>query len=110
VRCPKGTVPLGGSAVADSSPDLRVNVSASLPFGPIWGGAVKNSSAVATTFHVTAVCARRPAGYRQVTSAEATNPAGRQTRVAATCPTGTMPLGGGGFTSSSDTADNMNGT
>ena len=39
-----------------------------------------------------------------------TNPAGLQTRAAATCPTGTVPLGGGGFTSSSDTADNMNAT
>ena len=110
VRCPKGTVPLGGSAFADSSPQARVNVSASFPFGAVWGAAVKNSSDVATTFHVTAVCAKQPKGYRQLQSKVVANPALRQTQAAATCPQGTMPLGGGGFTSSAGTDVTMNGT
>src|SRR5207245_5843406 len=33
-----------------------------------------------------------------------------ESRAAATCPAGTMPLGGGGVTSSSSTDNNMNGT
>ncbi len=108
--CPKHTVPLGGGVIADSSPDLRVNVSASGPFGPDWAGAVKNSSAVATTFHVSAICAHKPKGYRQVESPQVTNPAGVQSKAVATCPQGTRPLGGGGFTSSASTDNNMNGT
>jgi hypothetical protein len=47
-RARKRTVPLGGGVFADSSPGLRVNVSASAPFGGLWGGAVKSSSAIAT--------------------------------------------------------------
>jgi hypothetical protein len=110
VRCPKGTVPLGGSAFADSSPQARVNVSASFPIGAVWGGAVKNSSTTESTFHVTAVCAKPPKGYRVVPSKVVANPSLRQTQASATCPTGTMPLGGGGFTSSAGTDVTMNGT
>jgi hypothetical protein len=109
-RCPKGTVPIGGGVFVNTSPDLRVNVSASGPFGPIWGGAVKNSSTVASTFRVTAICAKRPQGYRVVESRIVSNPAGTQSKAVATCPTGTKPLGGGGFTSSESTDVNMNGT
>ncbi len=110
VRCPKRTVPIGGSVFASSSPDLRVNVSASLPFGPVWGGTVKNSSGVATTFSVAAICAARPQGYRVVTSAEVPNPPNSVTRATAKCPVGTMPLSGGGETSSSSTDVTMNST
>jgi hypothetical protein len=108
--CPKGTVPIGGGVFVNTSPDLRVNVSASAPFGPFWAGDVKNSSTVDSTFRVTAICAKRPKGYRQVESRSIANPAGTQSKAAATCPTGTMPLGGGGFTSSASTDINMNGT
>jgi hypothetical protein len=110
VVCPKATVPIGGSVFVQSSPDLRVNVSASFPFGGFWAGSVKNSSDTASTFAVVGVCANRPPGYRVVHSAVVVNPAGTQSRAAATCPAGTMPLGGGGVTSSSSTDNNMNGT
>ena len=110
VVCPKATVPIGGSVFVQSSPELRVNVSASFPFGGFWAGSVKNSSDTASTFAVVAVCAHRPAGYRIVDSATVANPAFTQSRAAATCPAGTLPLGGGGATSSSSTDNNMNGT
>jgi hypothetical protein len=110
VRCPKSLVPIGGSVFASSSPDLRVNVSASFPFGPVWGGTVKNSSAVATTFSVTAICATRPQGYRVVTSAVVPNPPNTLSQATVKCPVGTMPLSGGGETSSSSTDVNMNST
>jgi hypothetical protein len=110
VRCPKRTVPIGGGVFASSSPDLRVNVSASFPFGPVWGGTVKNSSSVATTFSVTAVCAARPQGYRVVTSPQVPNPPNTISQATAKCPAGTMPLSGGGETSSSSTDVNMNST
>jgi hypothetical protein len=87
-----------------------VNVSASAPFGAFWAGAVKNSSTTGSTFRVTAICAKRPQGYRVIQSPIVTNPAGTQTKAVATCPTGTMPLGGGGFTGSESTDVNMNGT
>ena len=69
VVCPKATVPIGGSVFVQSSPELRVNVSASFPFGGFWAGSVKNSSDTASTFAVVAVCAKRPTGYRVVQSA-----------------------------------------
>jgi len=109
VSCPTGTVPLGGGAIAQS-PSIRANVSSSFPSGRTWVGDVKNGSGTATTFQVEVICAKRPKGYRQVESRIVSNPAGTQSKAVATCPSGTMPLGGGGFTSSEGTDANMNGT
>jgi len=94
VRCPTGTVPLGGG-VASASPSIRVNVSSSFPSGRTWVGDIKNGSGAATTFQVDVICAKRPAGYRVVRSPNAVNRSGSQTRAVATCPVGTKPLGGG---------------
>lgn len=110
VPCPKATVPIGGSVFADSSPELRVNVSGSFPFGGFWAGEVTNSSTTSTTFEVVAVCANRPTGYKVVHSASVANPALAQSQAATTCPAGTMPLGGGGAPASSSTDITMNGT
>lgn len=48
VRCPTGTVPLGGGATS-ASPSIRVNVSSSFPSGRTWVGDIKNGSDAATT-------------------------------------------------------------
>jgi hypothetical protein len=95
VRCPTGTVPLGGGATT-ASPSTRVNVSSSFPSGRAWVGDVKNGSGSATTFRVEVICAKRPKGYTVVRSANTLNPSGSKTRAVATCPAGTKPLGGGG--------------
>jgi hypothetical protein len=50
----------------------------------------------------------KPVGYKIVSKQFAAK-AGVESG-GATCPAGTMPLGGGGFTSSSSTDNNMNGT
>lgn len=94
VRCPTGTVPLGGGATS-ASPSIRVNVSSSFPSGRTWVGDIKNGSGAATTFQVDVICAKRPTGYRVVWSPNAVNRSGSQTRAVATCPVGTKPLGGG---------------
>jgi hypothetical protein len=59
---------------------------------------------------VTAVCAARPQGYRVVTSPQVPNPPNTISQATAKCPAGTMPLSGGGETSSSSTDVNMNST
>ena len=95
VRCPTGTVPLGGGVIAQS-PSIRANVSSSFPSGRTWVGDVKNASGTATTFQVEVICAKRPTGYTVARSPNTMNPPVTQTRAVATCPAGTKPLGGGG--------------
>jgi hypothetical protein len=51
---------------------------------------------------------KAPPGYTVVNSGAVDNPAGRQTRGTATCPTGTVVLGGGVYSSSGDTSINLN--
>jgi len=48
------------------------------------------------------VCAKKPAGWAQVSSAYKSNPAGTATTVSVKCPAGMNVLGGGPFNSSSD--------
>lgn len=95
VKCPSGTVPLGGGAIV-SSPSTRANVGSTFPSGRTWFGDIKNASGTATTFQVEVICAKRPKDYTVVRSANTLNPSGSQTRAVATCPAGTKPLGGGG--------------
>jgi hypothetical protein len=49
-----------------------------------------------------------PPGYTVATSGDITAPAGAQTDGAATCPSGTVPFGGGAFVSSSSLSVNIN--
>ena len=49
-----------------------------------------------------------PPGYTVATSGDITAPAGAQTHGFATCPSGTVPFGGGAFVSSSSLSVNIN--
>jgi hypothetical protein len=109
VRCPTGTVPLGGGVIAQS-PSIRANVASSFPSGRSWFGDVKNGSGTATTFQVEVICAKRPKGYTVVRSPNAVNRSGSQTRSVATCPAGTKPLGGGGISIDSSVFVDMHST
>jgi len=109
VRCPSGTVPLGGGAIV-SSPSTRASVGSTFLSGGAWFGDIKNASGAATTFQVAVVCAKRPQGYTVVRGANVMNPVGTQARAVATCPVGTMPIGGGGTSNAFSSFVNMNRT
>jgi hypothetical protein len=107
LNCPAGTVPWGGGAVT-SEPGPMVNLSASFPDGRTWIVRLNNATADLASFQVEVVCAKRPAGYTVVQGTTQLLPPLLQAGAVATCPTGTKPLGGGGFTSSGNTSVNLN--
>jgi hypothetical protein len=109
VDCPTGTVPLGGGVLISSS-DLHANVNSSFPNGNSWFADVNNASGAATTFRVFVICAKAPRLYQVVQTADVSGPAGSQAQAIATCPTGTVPYGGGAISRTGDAKVNMNST
>jgi hypothetical protein len=107
--CPGGTVPWGGGVITES-PDPAVVVSDSFPDTGSWLADVSNPTGSDTAFQVSVVCARRPAGYAIVQGTGVTLPRMMEAGATATCPAGTHPLSGGGFTTSgATTAINSSG-
>jgi hypothetical protein len=109
VTCPRGRVPLSGSAAIDSL-DPFTSVNGSFPQGRQWVADVDNFSDNDVTFEVEAVCARPPTGYSVVNGPLAPSPGGTQASSEAECPPGTKPLGGGVATSSNGLDSNINST
>jgi hypothetical protein len=107
INCPAGTVPWGGGAVT-SEPGPLVNLASSFPDGHTWIVRLNNATEDPASFQVEVVCASRPAGYTVVQGTTELLPPLVQAGALATCPTGTKPLGGGGFTSSGNTSVNLN--
>jgi hypothetical protein len=99
-------VPLSGGVVIGSS-DVAANINASDPSGTEWVSYVNNGTASATLFTVYAVCAVPNFSY-SVQSTSVDNPAGTQTEVTASCPSGTKVVGGGEENTSYDRAVNVN--
>ena len=100
--CPAGTVPWGGGVITES-PDPAVVVADSFPDTGSWLADVSNPTGSDTAFQVQVVCARRPAGYTIVSGNSVTLGPMLEAGATETCPAGTHPLGGGGFTTSGDT-------
>jgi hypothetical protein len=98
-HCAIGTVPLGGGVTVLSS-DPLVSVNSSFPVAGGWDADVSNASASDTTFTVSVICAAKPAHYKVVQHQPVSNPAATHTTVAATCPAGSRPLGGGAASNS----------
>lgn len=109
VACPTGTVPLGGGVLVLSS-DPLVSVNSSFPAQGRWFADVNNASANDTTIRAMVTCASKPAHYKVVQRLGLANPAGTHTTVAATCPTGTRPLGGGAASNSESLFVNVSST
>lgn len=109
VTCPKGTVPLGGGGFA-SSGSTAVAINTSIPLAKGWRVDVNNGSTGTNMATAYAVCGKKPAGYAQVAGTPTTIGAGVQAAASAVCPSGTLVLGGGGFSSSGSTATNLNTT
>jgi hypothetical protein len=96
--CPAGTFVLGGGEDAADGSGGAVN--SSYPADNGWQVRVDNTSGLADTFTVYAVCSPEPSGYEVVASDRVTNPAGAHSKLGASCPAGTNVLGGGGSSSS----------
>jgi len=107
--CPIGTVPLGGGVVITSN-DVHATVNSSFPNGTSWIADVNNASGTATTFRVFAICSKAPRNYQVVQTPDAAGAAGTQATAFASCPTGTVPYGGGGVSRSPLTSVNLNST
>jgi len=112
VDCPSGTVPWGGGAEIDEN-TLGANLNSSYGYsgeaGSGWLAAVNNTTDSNLNFSVYAVCADQPASYKIVTGATQDDPAGSRAGTYAACPKGTVSLGGGGASKSSDTSVSLNG-
>jgi hypothetical protein len=107
VNCPFPLVPLGGGVFQTSArTNASVNSSAPTPTG--WAADVNNGDSFNTLFTVTAICARAPKLYTQVSSNGVPNPPGSQTESFAQCPQGTRPLSGGAQSSSFSLSVNVN--
>jgi hypothetical protein len=107
VDCPFPLVPLGGG-VFDTSARVTANVNSSAPTATGWAADVNNGDSSNTLVTVTAICARRPKLYAQVSSDGVQNPPGAQTESVATCPKGMKPLSGGPQSSSFSLLVNVN--
>ena len=109
VTCPTGTKVLGGGGIS-SSLDLAVNINSSIPQDNGWAIAMNNESTSSESFNIYAVCAKvfYRTAYSIVTGAHVTNTAGTETSWYVPCPAGESAVGGGGLSSSTSTAVNMN--
>jgi hypothetical protein len=106
VRCPAGTVVLGGGAVV-AVPSVSVTLHSSHPIkdGSGWVAVVDNSSGADASFTVQAVCATAPAQYAVMETSKRTAHAGATSAPGAQlCPGLERPFGGGVVQSSTSTA------
>jgi len=97
----------GGPYVNSTSLSVNLNGSFPLTGGKGWEAIINNASASDTSFSVYAVCAQKPTGYRIVSRVHSV-PVGSQGPFAARCGGTSVPVGGGGFLSSSSTSANLN--
>lgn len=108
-ECPAGTVVWGGG-VFNASTSVLASVNSSWPYNRRgWQAWVSNASGADTTFHVFAVCAPQPAGYRIVRETFH-NPSALHSSGSVFCPPAAVPLGGGAFSYSVDVYVNINST
>jgi hypothetical protein len=108
VGCPSGVVVGGG--VLSSSGSTAVNINTLIPSGTSgWRADMNNATASANSFTVWAICRNtKPGGYSVQVGSAVDNPSGAQTRVQVACPGNSVPLSGGVFSSSGNTAVNLN--
>ena len=108
VTCPSGKVPLGGGVFFSSS-SVSANINSSYPSGSGWAADVNNGTTAASSFTVYAVCGKAPKKYAVVGGPSTTvNPGAQTAGIAATCATGSKPLGGGLFSNTFSLAANVN--
>src|SRR5262249_42330025 len=82
----------------------------SIPLTKGWRVDANNASTGDDTVTAYAVCGKKHAGYAQVSGIATTVNASSQGSADASCPTGTLVLSGGAFSSSGSTQVNLNST
>ena len=108
VTCPARKQPSGGG-VFNESGGFPSAINSSYPSGQSWDVDVNNPTSISGGFIVFAVClAKSPSPLYKVVTAAAVATNGAQTTGLVTCPTKTVVIGGGAFSSSSSTAVNFN--
>jgi hypothetical protein len=113
--CPVGTKVLGGGGFM-SNGYATTNINSSWPeerflYPPTywWVLTVNNASTDDNFVYAFAVCGKLP-NYYLAQGSNFTNPAGAQTFASVTCPATTTVIGGGIYSSSPSTADNIGST
>jgi hypothetical protein len=92
VSCSSGVVWGGGTG--DLTPVFGEGIVSSLPSGTSWFAQYDNQSTATRNWAVDVICAKKPAGYKQVFKG-ANNPNNALTTATVTCPTGTVVYSGG---------------
>jgi hypothetical protein len=105
-RCPRGTKAFGGG-VLSSSGSLQVNVGATIVNTHGWFASENNDSSGGGTINAFAICGKLR-GYATVVGATVLNPANSQTFSFASCPPGSVVIGGGVNTSAINGGANVN--
>src|SRR5262249_17789265 len=111
--CPAGTVVLGGgaySSVGDPSVGVNMNTNLPLPSSRSWRVDMNNPVPVIATTDNYPTCATAPRRYVPVFGPNGTAPVGAHQVAGASCPTGTVPAGGGAFGNLGSTALNIAST
>src|SRR5262249_35504497 len=104
VSCPAKTVPLGGGSFS-SSRTTGVALNTTEPVGRGWQVDMNNQSAFAANVSPVVICAKKPRGYRVITSDTVTNLALERTvAITKACPKQTVLIGGGAHSSSTNVA------
>jgi hypothetical protein len=100
--CPSGTVSVAGGGTG-SGEQTYDGLDASAPYGTNgWRVYLSAAGPDSQAGNVDVVCATKPTGWAQISSAYKANPADTATNVKVKCPSGTLVLSGGPFNSSSD--------
>ena len=102
--CPTGTVVWGGGVAETLSDPAGASLSVSSPTAKTgWFGRANNPTSDDSSFSVDAQCAKKPAGYAIVVKAVTDKP-GSPRGATATCPAGTVVIGGGADSGSTSLA------
>jgi hypothetical protein len=109
--CPAGTVVWGGGTYNSASTSLAAAVNGTYPLASKrgWQVDVTNASGGDSTFYAYAICAAQPSGYK-IVKATFPDPAGLGTGGLAACSSSSVPLSGGGDSSSTQLDVNLNST
>lgn len=106
--CPAGTKPLGGGASSSSSSPF-VGINSTFPDGASWRVDENNASASDAGLKSFAICGRL-AGYKVVEGPAALTGANTVTPITVTCPSPTVPIGGGAISDTTSVGVNLNTT
>lgn len=108
VTCPAHSKPLGGGGFS-SSGNTSVNINSDLPLGNGWRVDMNNASTTAASLTTYVICGKAK-GRQLVSGTAVPNPSGAQTPASVSCPSPTVPVSGGAFSSLGSTSVSLNTT